>query len=531
MDEKPAMVSSGLPLELQQPDDRPWRVVLIDDEADIREVTALAIQDAGYLVDTASDGASGLLLCEKLLPRIVITDIRMPGDLDGIGVLERLKKSRPDVEVIVITAFGDVDIAVRALQLDASDFITKPIDDTALQTALNRAKGRFLSRKRVSDYLDLLRRENARTNQELLSNMAYRRSLMDSSMDGILGLDPDGKVKEFNKSMADISGYDRRQAVGILSLADFFESRTAADLTHALESRRHGGEDRLIVYETELLSKKGRHVPVQVSAGRIKRDGGNLGTVWFFKDLRTIRHLEREMTDQARVLQQDKMMSLGRLAASVVHEINNPLSGILNYLKLMLRLMDRGEVGGQQADRFKEYLMIVERETARCSNIISNLLRFSRRDTETFEPVSIADLVERAALLIRHKCELSNVELTLDIAGDLPMVNGSANQLQQCLLNLLINAVDAMPDGGQIRVVSTREPGPKVCIRVTDTGKGIAEKDLPYIFEPFYTASKDGQGVGLGLSTVYGIISRHKGTVTAQNGENGGAVFSIKLPV
>ena len=518
-------------MELQHSDDPPWRVVLIDDEADIREVTALAIQDAGFRVDTASDGTSGLALCEKVKPRIVITDIRMPGGLDGIAVLERLKKSRPQIEVIVITAFGDVDIAVRALQLDASDFITKPIDAAALQTALDRAKNRFLSRKKVADYLDLLGRENARTNRELLGNIAYRRSLIDSSMDGILGLDPDGKVKEFNKSMADISGHDRSQAVGLLSFGDFFEPAVAADLMRALESPRHGGKDRLMVYETKLLAKSGRHVPVQVSAGGIRGEGGRLGVVWFFKDLRTIRRLEREMTDQARVLHQDKMMSLGRLAASVVHEINNPLSGILNYLKLMLRHLDKGDVGGEKADQFREYLSIVERETARCSNIISNLLRFSRRDAETFEPVSISDLVERAALLIRHKCALSNVALELDTAQDLPMVNGSANQLQQCLLNLLINAVDAMPNGGQIRVVSTCVPGPKVCIRVADTGKGIAKKDLPYIFEPFYTASKEGQGVGLGLSTVYGIVLRHNGTVTAKNGENGGAVFTLELPV
>ena len=128
----------------------PWQVVLIDDEADIRDVMTMTLQDAGYQVFVAANGTEGLFLCEQHHPQIVITDIRMPG-VDGIQVLETLKKSQPDIEVIVATAFGEMNLAIRALQLDASDFITKPINDEALHLSLKRAKDRYRVRKKLAD--------------------------------------------------------------------------------------------------------------------------------------------------------------------------------------------------------------------------------------------------------------------------------------------------------------------------------------------------------------------------------------------
>ena len=139
-----------------------WKVLLIDDEKDIRDVLTISLQDAGYEVVSAADGKAGLLRCDEIVPQIVITDIRMPG-MDGIQVLETIKKKYPDIEVIVATAFGEMDLAIRALQLDASDFITKPIGDEALYLALKRAKDRFTTRKQLKDYTDLLEKEKAET--------------------------------------------------------------------------------------------------------------------------------------------------------------------------------------------------------------------------------------------------------------------------------------------------------------------------------------------------------------------------------
>ena len=136
-----------------------WKILFVDDEKDIREVMEISLADAGYSVLTAPDGQTGLRLCGEFFPQIVITDIRMPG-MDGIRVLEHIKDRYPTIEVIVATAFGEMDLAIRALQLDASDFITKPIHEDALHLSLERAKERYASRKKISDYTFLLERDS-----------------------------------------------------------------------------------------------------------------------------------------------------------------------------------------------------------------------------------------------------------------------------------------------------------------------------------------------------------------------------------
>ena len=238
------------------------------------------------------------------------------------------------------------------------------------------------------------------------------------------------------------------------------------------------------------------------------------------------------MADQARLLHQDKMMSLGRLAASVAHEINNPLSGILNYIRLMLRTFRKGPLARDKQDQFAGYLELVETETDRCSKIVSSLLTFSRRSPVAFGPVSMAEIVDRSIVLARHRLELANVTLVTRMADDLPAIRGDANQLQQCLLNLIFNAVDAMPDGGTLTLAAaSEENGASVVVRVTDTGQGIRETDMAHIFEPFYTTKQQGEGIGLGLSTTYGIVDRHGGTLTAASRPGRETTFEIRLPV
>ena len=372
-----------------------WRILLIDDEADIREVTSLTLQDAGYQVTTAADGQAGLDLFAKIAPQIVVTDIRMPR-LDGLEVLEKIKQTGSDTEVVVVTAFGEMDLAIRALQLDASDFITKPINDESLHLALKRARERYTARKQVRDYTALLEKENA---------------------------------------------------------------------------------------------------------------------------------------DQARILHQDKMMSLGRLAASVVHEINNPLSGILNYLRLMMRVLNRGPLDAGHQTKFESYLNLVESETDRCSRIVSNLLTFSRKSTPSFGPVDIADLIERSLVLSQHKLTLSDITTSHFCAPGLPPVQGDFNQLQQCLINLIFNAIDAMPQGGTLDLgARTDTDNNGVIVALKDSGTGISKADQGHIFEPFFTTKDEGYGVGLGLSTVYGIIESHKGTVAIKSTPGQGTTFSLKLP-
>lgn len=508
-----------------------WTVLLIDDEADIRDVLSISLQDAGYRMVTAPDGQTGILRCREMSPRIVITDIRMP-KMDGIEVLEAVKKVDPDIEVIVATGFGDMDLAIRALQLDASDFITKPIHDAALHLALKRAKERYASRKQLKDHAALLERENAKTTQELIRNLAFQKNLIENSMDGIIGSDEDNRVMIFNQSMEKLLDRSKAEVLGVLSIDAFFPRGEFDRLQAALDGTRFGGKDRLFLYETVVLRKDQRKIPVQISAVRLWDHDRSTGMVLFIRDIRALRKLEREMEDQARILHQDKMMSLGRLAASVVHEINNPLAGILNYIRLMSRSLRSGPMDDDRQQKYQRYLDLVETELSRCSQIVSNLLTFSRKSPVAFEKLRIRELIDRSVLLSRHKLELQKIDLRVRIDPDLPPVSGDVNQLQQCIINLIFNAMDAMPDGGRLNLAGSLAADQKrVVVTVEDTGCGIAEKDLPLIFEPFFTTKPEGYGVGLGLSTAYGIIQRHKGEIRVESRPGKGTVFHLELPI
>jgi two-component system, NtrC family, sensor kinase len=507
-----------------------WKVVLVDDEADIRDVLTLTLEDAGYKIWSAADGEAAVTLCETVRPQIVITDIRMP-KMTGLELLESLKISQPDTEVIVATAFGEMDLAIRALQLDASDFINKPINDEALHLALGRARNRYQARKELRDYATLLQKEKAQTAQELLHTITFRNNLIEHSMDGILACDDSGRVMVYNRSMENLLAIPKTMVLGKVALKEIFPTEEWERFTRELAGDGFGGMNRLYLFETVLLGSEDQKIPVQVSSSKLFTHEKQAGLVCFFRDLRELRRLEREMADQARILHQDKMISLGRLAASVVHEINNPLSGILNYLRLMLRIMERGELTLEQKDKFQEYLTLVESETGRCSQIVSNLLTFSRKSPATFGEVHLEDLLNRCILLSRHKIELSDIELKVDITSDLPAIQGDFNQLQQCVINLIFNAVDAMPDGGNLTInAQNKLTNQCVIITISDTGIGINQRDLPQIFEPFYSTKKEGYGVGLGLSTAYGIVQRHQGKIDVTSQVGKGTTFTIGLP-
>jgi signal transduction histidine kinase/CheY-like chemotaxis protein len=508
-----------------------WQIVLIDDEADIREVVALALADAGYAVRAAENGEAGLALCAASAPQIVITDVRMPG-LDGLQVLERLKRLHPEIEVIVATAYGEMPLAVRALQLDASDFITKPIDTETLLLALARARERYTSRQRLKDYLLLLEREHAATSQQLVKTVAFQRSLIENSMDAILGVDELGVAVICNRGLEQLVGRPRELVLNRMRLPEFFVGGGEAErFLEALRGEGYGGPGRLLLFETLLDAASSPPVPVQVSAALLAEGGRESGVVAFFRDLRALRRLERELADQARILHQDKMMSLGRLAASVVHEINNPIAGILNYLRLMGRIAAKGEIAGPRREQFRRHLEICESEAARCSQIVASLLGFSRRSPEKFAPVDTAELLERSILLSRHKLELGKIRLEARIAPGLPAVEGDFNQLQQVLINLIFNAADAMPQGGTLTLAAAPGEAPEtVVLSVRDTGPGIPPEHLEAIFEPFFTTKGEGRGLGLGLSTVYGIVARHRGRIEVRNAQGGGALFEITLP-
>ncbi len=508
----------------------PSKITLIDDNPDFLFTTGTFLKRNGYEVWTAEDGSSGIELSREKSCEIIITDIQMPG-MDGIEVLKRIKETDPEKEVIVVTGHGEMEKAIGALQLDASDFITKPINHDALLVALGRAKERFTTRKELHEYTTLLEEEWMDTAEELARMIIFRKNLIESSIDGIMGCDKEGKVITLNQSMEKMLGYSQDEVVGQISFDEFFQVGEAERFREELYSEDYGGKNRLVFLKTVLVAKTGIKIPVQLSATVLYDESEEIGIVGFFRDLREIRRLEQQFADQARLLHEDKLISLGRLAASVAHEINNPLAGVLNYIRLMIKILNKSSLTPEYLQKFQRYVSITGDETAHCSKIVSNLLSFTRKSELKSIEININDLLEKCIMLSQHKLDLQNIRIKTDLDQKNPKVWGDFNQIQQCMINLIFNAIDAMPEGGTLSIKSSFNPNEGIVeIRVEDTGRGIPKEDLPNIFDPFYTTKMEEKGLGLGFSTVYSIIDRHKGTIIVDSELAKGTVFRIKLP-
>jgi len=229
---------------------------------------------------------------------------------------------------------------------------------------------------------------------------------------------------------------------------------------------------------------------------------------------------------QMALIQSEKMAAVGTLSAGLAHEVKNPLSSVLGYAQLAKRKITETEV-------VKEHLDIIESETRRCNDIIGNLMQFSRAEKGEFDEISINNVVEKSVGIVDHQLSLHKVRVTTEFGDGIPSLLGNANQIQQVLMNLAINAQHAMgEDGGTISIkTEVDESTASALITVDDTGPGIPEDVAANIFEPFFTTKEAGQGTGLGLSVSYGIIQEHKGAIHVMQAPGGGARFEIRLPL
>ena len=231
---------------------------------------------------------------------------------------------------------------------------------------------------------------------------------------------------------------------------------------------------------------------------------------------------------QGQVLHMEKMASLGKLSATVAHELNNPISGILTYARLIERDLVDQPVEHDTQQEIERYLHLVQQECMRCGTIVQNLMAFARRTSTELEPVDVNEVVDRSVMLVRHHMEISAIAYHGEpLEGD-PVIVADEGQLEQALVALLVNAIEAMPNGGELRVIVRGNPK-HVEIRVEDTGGGMPESVLEHVFEPFYSTKQEESGAGLGLSVVYGIVHRHGGTIDIDSEVGVGTRVRLRL--
>ncbi len=248
----------------------------------------------------------------------------------------------------------------------------------------------------------------------------------------------------------------------------------------------------------------------------------------------TLNHKVQEKNEELKkiyeqITQIEKLASLGKLSATVAHELNNPLEGILTYSKLISKKLAKEGTGEFNKDAL-EYLSLISSESARCGKIVKDLLLFSRKGDGEFERRNIVQIIEASLVLINHHLEIQKIDLMKKFDDYTLEIQCDGQKIEQALLAVLINAIEAMGEGGKLMVSLTKEDNYAV-IRIKDDGRGIAEKDLPFIFEPFYSTKGEAKGTGLGLAVAYGIVNQHRGRITVEDTSLKGTTFKLKFPL
>lgn len=376
-------------------------------------------------------------------------------------------------------------------------------------------------------------------------------TILNGIQDFICVISPDMKITEVNEAFVNHMGHTREELIGKKCYSLFQKTDHPCDsdeypcpLNEVIKNKKHtrqvmkrvrrGNESRY--YEVNVF-------PIWGKGGRISEfiEISRDITIRLKEEEEITRRLEEMVEERTRQLQethdkllhQDKMASLGKLSASVVHEINNPIAGVLNLTMLIKKIVEDGSIGGNEMNKFKQYLDLMETETRRTSKIVSNLLTFSRQSKMELGRVHLNRLVEETLILNSNLLKINGIRVKKNLDPDLPEITGSRDQLQQVFMNFISNAAEAMESGqGGLLTIETGLVlrNNTICITFTDTGVGIPRENIQKLFEPFFTTKK-GKGVGLGLSVAYGIVQDHGGSIEVRSQMGRGTTFRIELPL
>ena len=360
---------------------------------------------------------------------------------------------------------------------------------------------------------------------ELRRSNTLLENLLLSAVDCVIASDMKGNIFLFNHSAEEVFGYSKDEAKNNISVRDIYPGEGARQVMKHLRSDDYGGKGRLQTYHTNTLSKSGEEIPISLYASIIYEDGQEIATIGFFHDLRERIRIQKELEDtQVQLLQAEKMSSLGKLAAGVAHQINNPLGGITLFAKLML---EEYELEAAAQDDLHRIL----RDAERARNTVKELLEFTRQTRHLMRANNINEALNRTLFLLENQTIFQNIELKKDFQENLPPVTSDAQQMYHLMMNLILNAAQAMEGDGTLTLRTWyRSRKDRVCFEVSDTGPGIPEDALAHIFDPFFTTKEEGKGTGLGLSLAYNIVESHGGRMSAKNNPEKGASFVIELP-
>ncbi len=479
-------------------------ILVVEDDEGVAQLERRRLERAGYQVVTARTTVEALQRLQQGPVSLMLLDYHLPGEIDGLRFHERLRQLGHDLPVILVTGRSDEGTAIRALRAGVRDFVTKSAEYIEY---LPEAVSRVLSQ--------------VRTEQQLAESEARLASLIASAEDAFLVAEAAGRIAMLNPSAERAFRVAERQAVG-------------RGLLEFCDVRREGEQ---YVLGPEGQRDDGSRFPVEGTVSRVAVPGREFLTV-ILRDVSARRATEeRERKLEAQLRHAQRMDAIGRLAGGVAHDFNNLLTVISGYSELLLHEM-------APDDPHREAVLAMRDTGERAAALTSQLLAFSRSQVVSASRIDLGVVVGDFARLLRRLIG-DDIEFVLRLAGESSPVFADARQLEQVVMNLVVNARDAMPDGGTL-VIETDEvtfdeaeglpapaglpPGRYVRMSVSDTGTGMTEEVRARIFEPFFTTKASGKGTGLGLSTVYGIVTQARGHVDVYTEPGQGSVFRVYLP-
>ncbi|GAB6042442.1 ATP-binding response regulator [Endothiovibrio diazotrophicus] len=506
-------------------------LLVVDDDPDVRLLMQRVLQRNGFRVELAEGGERALAMAEQVLPDLVLLDLEMPG-MDGFSVCQALRSRRQFLKlpVIMVTAHHDDESVDRSYAAGADEFITKPIHWVAL-------------RNRVRYLID------ARRNQEELQRTrGYLQNIIDSMPSVLVSVDAEGRVTMWNRAADDATGLSSSEAVGqpLEAIYPLLGAQMEA-VEEALRERQPRKNERV-------ESRAGDEVRYNDVMVYPLLANGAVGAVIRLDDVTNRVRIENMM------VQTEKMMSVGGLAAGMAHEINNPLGGILQGAQNLVRRLSPDlaknrqvaeecgidlEALGRYLDErdIYRFLESIREAGDRAARIVSNMLQFSRPAAGRREPADLAQLLESSVELgasdydLKKRYDFRHIEIVKHFDAELPMVPCVASEIEQVILNLLKNAAQAMADhpvegrSPRITLRTRREPQWAV-VEVEDNGPGMSDEVRRRVFEPFFTTKGVGVGTGLGMSVSYFIVTNnHGGELEVVSAPGEGSRFVIRLPL
>jgi two-component system, NtrC family, sensor kinase len=362
--------------------------------------------------------------------------------------------------------------------------------------------------------------------EQLQRSNAFLRNLIGSSVDAIIAADRTGKILFFNDAAVEVTGFSVEEAIHDMDIRNLYPGEGAKNVMRKLRSDEYGGKGKLKSYQVDLLNIDGEAIPISLNAAIVYEGDCEVATIGFFHDMRETLHMRGELEKtQIQLLQAEKMSSLGKLAAGVAHQLNNPLGGITLYAQLMM------EEYTLEAPAMEDLQRILK-DAQRCSSTVKELLEFARQTKQEMRPHDMNQAISRTLFLLENQAIFQNIKIEKNLSPSLPMVPGDIQQLNHLFMNIILNAGEAMEGNGKLTVTTDHKPeSDRITITLSDTGPGVPEDELSRVFEPFYTTKEEGKGTGLGLSLAYGIVENHRGRLTARNEPGSGATFIIELPI